>query len=249
MNHLKSRQTVPTQWRWWRRKKKRKKKLTLAGKGRGKMKVAKKEGVFDPTMFLTVIVNKEKVVKEKVDWRRPLPYNEKLRRAKPDEERQALAVAQVGVKEALKGRFRKSVVEYPHRCVEAARPRPILDLAVVKGATLVGSERNYAVVMGSVEQSLANWAFKTGGTLALAPHNIHVSEGGREEGRDTYTTRRRNHIGHLTLNLTKVGQESFSPSSDAPLSPSDTFSLLANKERRRRSSSNTSSPPRFDRCS
>merc|ERR1719234_1182814 len=243
MNHLKSRQTVPTQWRWWRRKKKRKKKLTLAGKGRGKMKVAKKEGVFDPTMFLTVIVNKEKVVKEKVDWRRPLPYNEKLRRAKTDEERQALAVAQVGAKEALKGRFRKSVVEYPHRCVEAARPRPILDLGVVKGVTLVGSERNYAVVMGSLEQSLADWASKTGGTLALAPHNIHVSEGGREEGRDTYTTRRRNHIGHLTLNLTKIGAGHGSFSSlDGPLSPSDTRSPSTTKERRRRSSSQSSSP-------
>jgi len=214
------------------------------------MKVAKKEGEFDPTLFATVIVNKEKVVKEKVDWRRPLPYNEKLRRAKTDEERQALAVAQVGVKEALKGRFRKSVVEYPHRCVEAARPRPILDLAVVKGAMLVSNGRNYAVVMGSLEQSLAGWASKTGGTLALAPHNIHVSEGGREEGRDTYTTRRRNHIGHLTLNLTRIGagHGSFS-SSDGPLSPSDTRSPPATKERRRRSSSQSSSPSRFDSCS
>ena len=237
------------------KEKKRKKKQTLAagggrGRGRGKMKVGKKEGEFDPTLFATVIVNKEKVVKEErtVDWRRPLPYNEKLRRAKTDEERQALAVAQVGMKEALKGRFRKSVVEYPHRCVEAPRPRPILDLAVVKGATLVSSERNYAVVMGPMEQSLAAWASKTGGTLALAPHNIHVSEGGREEGRDTYTTRRRNYIGHLTLNLTKVGagHESFS-SSDAPLSPPGTSSLSATKEkRRRRSSSQSSSPPRWN---
>merc|ERR1719370_400153 len=233
------------------KEKKRKKKAapsTGAGRGRPKKKQAKREGEFDPTMFATVIVNKDKVVKEdlKADWRRPLPYNEKLRRAKTEEERQALAVAQVGVKEALKGRFRKSVVEYPHRCVEAPRPRPILDLSVVKGATLVSSDRNYAVVMGPLEQSLAGWASNTGGTLALAPHNIHVSEGGREEGRDTYTTRRRNYIGHLTLNLTKVGagHESFS-SSDAPLSSSYPCSPSATRERRRLSSQ-TSSPPRWN---
>merc|ERR1719495_1114033 len=189
--------------------KKRKKKAapsTGAGRGRPKKKQAKREGEFDPTMFATVIVNKDKVVKEDlmVDWRRPLPYNEKLRRAKTEEERQALAVAQVGVKEALKRRFRKNVVEYPHRCVEAPRPRPLLDLAVVNGATLVSSERNYAVVMGLNERSLATWACSAGGTLALAPHNIHVAQGGKEEGRDSYTTRRKDNIGHLTINMTKV---------------------------------------------
>jgi len=232
------------------KEKKRRKKMTLAGgAGRGKKKVAKTEGEFDPTLHATVIVSKEKVGREKgrsVDWQRPLPYNEKLRRAKTEEERQALAVAQVGVKEALKGRFRKSVVEYPHRCVEAPRPRPLLDLAVVNGATLVSSERNYAVVMGLNEQSLAGWASKTGGTLALAPHNVHVAEGGSKGGRDTYTTRRRNHIGHLTLNLTKIGagHESFS-SSDAPLSPSYPCSPSATRERRRLSSQ-TSSPPRWN---
>ena len=226
------------------KEKKRRKKLTLAGgAGRGKKKVAKKEGEFDPTLHATVIVSKEKVVKEKgrtVDWQRPLPYNEKLRRAKTEEERQALAVAQVGVKEALKGRFRKSVVEYPHRCVEAPRTRPVLDLAVVRGAVLVSSERNYAVVVGPSEQSLAGWASKTGGTLALAPHNVHVAEGGREGGRDTYTTRRRDNIGHLTLNLTKVGagQESFS-SSDAPLMPSSHTNSPS------RLNSWSSSPPRL----
>ena len=237
------------------KEKKRRKKLTLAGgAGRGKKKVEKKEGEFDPTLHATVIISKERVGREKertVDWRRPLPYNEKLRRAKTEEERQALAVAQVGVKEALKGRFRKSVVEYPHRCVEAPRLRPVLDLGVVKGAALVSSERNYAVVVGPSEQSLAGWASKTGGTLALAAHNVHVAEGARDGGRDTYTTRRRNNIGHLTLNLTKVGagQESFS-SSDAPLSPSDACSPSAARERRRRRpSSQTSSPPRLNSCS
>ena len=38
-----------------------------------------------------------------------------------------------------------------------------------------------AVVMGSLEQSLAAWASSAGGTLALAPHNIHVAQGGKEE--------------------------------------------------------------------
>merc|ERR1719370_2555479 len=125
---------------------------TGAGRGRPKKKQAKREGEFDPTMFATVIVNKDK---------------------------------------ALKGRFRKNVVEYPHRCVEAPRPRPIIDLASVKGSTLISEERNYAVVMGSLEQSLAAWASSAGGTLALAPHNIHVAQGGKEEGRDSYTTRRK----------------------------------------------------------
>merc|ERR1719357_2543833 len=243
------------------KEKKKKKKAapsTGVGRGRPKKKQAKREGEFDPTMFATVIVNKDKVVKEdlKADWRRPLPYNEKLRRAKTEEERQALAVAQVGVKEALKGRFRKNVVEYPHRCVEAPRPRPIIDLASVKGSTLISQERNYAVVMGSLEQSLATWACSAGGTLALAPHNIHVAQGGKEEGRDSYTTRRKDNIGHLTINMTKVeaGQGS-SSSMDVSLESNEAASPIQdwNKERspslspRRpspRALSPSSSPPR-----
>jgi len=221
------------------KEKKRKKKAapsTGAGRGRPKKKQAKREGEFDPTMFATVIVNKDKVVKEdlKADWRRPLPYNEKLRRAKTEEERQALAVAQVGVKEALKGRFRKNVVEYPHRCVEAPRPRPIIDLASVKGSTLISEERNYAVVMGSLEQSLATWACSAGGTLALAPHNIHVAQGGKEEGRDSYTTRRKDNIGHLTINMTKVeaGQGS-SSSLDVSLESYEADSPIQESNRQR----------------
>ena len=56
------------------KEKKRKKAApsTGAGRGRPKKKQAKREGEFDPTMFATVIVNKDKVVKEdlKADWRR-----------------------------------------------------------------------------------------------------------------------------------------------------------------------------------
>jgi len=242
------------------KEKKRKKKAapsTGAGRGRPKKKQAKREGEFDPTMFATVIVNKDKVVKEdlKADWRRPLPYNEKLRRAKTDEERQALAVAQVGVKEALKGRFRKNVVEYPHRCVEAPRPRPILDLAAVNGKSMISEERNYAVVMGSLEQSLAAWASSAGGTLALAPHNIHVAQGGKE-GRDSYTTRRKDNIGHLTINMTKAeaGQGS-SSSLDVSLESDEAASPIQEQNRERSPSlsplraspqalSPSSSPPR-----
>merc|ERR1719167_457991 len=241
--------------------KKRKKKAapsTGGGRGRPKKKQAKREGEFDPTMFATVIVNKDKVVKEdlKADWRRPQPYNEKLRRAKTDEERQALAVAQVGVKEALKGRFRKNVVEYLHRCVEAPRPRPILDLAAVNGKSMISEERKYAVVMGSLEQSLAAWASSAGGTLALAPHNIHVAQGGKEEGRDSYTTRRKDIIGHLTINMTKVeaGQGS-SSSLDVSLESKEAASPIQDWNRKRSVSlsprrpspqalSPSSSPPR-----
>merc|ERR1719403_20878 len=224
------------------KEKKRKKKAapsTGAGRGRPKKKQAKREGEFDPTMFATVIVNKDKVVKEdlKADWHRPQPYNEKLRRAKTDEERQALAVAQVGVKEALKGRFRKNVVEYPHRCVEAPRPRPILDLAAVNGKSMISEERKYAVLMGSLEQSLAAWASSAGGTLALAPHNIHVAQGGKEEGRDSYTTRRKDNIGHLTLNMTKVeaGQGS-SSSLDVSLECNEAASPIQDWNRKRSAS-------------
>ena len=57
--------------------KKRKKKAapsTGVGRGRPRKKQAKREGEFDPTMFATVIVNKDKVVKEdlKADWHRYL---------------------------------------------------------------------------------------------------------------------------------------------------------------------------------
>ena len=59
------------------KEKKRKKKTlpsTGAGRGRPKKKQAKREGEFDPTMFATVIVNKDKVAKDDlmVDWRRYL---------------------------------------------------------------------------------------------------------------------------------------------------------------------------------
>ena len=57
------------------KEKKRKKKAapsTGVGRGRPKKKQAKREGEFDPTMFATVIVNKDKVVNDDlmVDWRR-----------------------------------------------------------------------------------------------------------------------------------------------------------------------------------
>ena len=50
-----------------------------------------------------------------MDWNRPQPYNEKLRLTRTEEERLALARTQVGMVDALKGKYRKRAIEYPHR--------------------------------------------------------------------------------------------------------------------------------------
>jgi hypothetical protein len=88
----------------------RRKKISMKKK---EAKVA--EGTFNPAGHATLRGAGVAVASGAEGWRRPQPYNEKLRRAGTEEERQALAVSQVGTVAALKGRFRKRAVEYPHR--------------------------------------------------------------------------------------------------------------------------------------
>ena len=47
------------------------------------------------------------------------------------------------------------------------------------------------------DRALTVWAEGAGGSLALKPHNIHVAEEGRQEGREQYSTRRRDRVQQL----------------------------------------------------
>lgn len=173
----------------------RRKKMTM------KKKATVAEGTFNPALHATLLGAGAAGAGGAEAWRRPQPYNEKLRRAGTEEERQALAVSHggVGMVDVLKGRFRKRAAEYPHRCVDAPLPRRALDLQVVPGPDLVAAARNYTVALRAGDRSLATQAAGYGGSLALAAHNVHVVEGGLETARDKYTTRRREKIGHLTF--------------------------------------------------
>lgn len=87
-----------------------KKKMPRKGK-----KEAIPEGAYNPAQHATSLGDKEEAKGGSADWRRPQPYNEKLRRVKTDADRQALASTQVGVVDVLKGKYRKRAVEYPHK--------------------------------------------------------------------------------------------------------------------------------------
>ena len=89
------------------------------------------------------------------------------------------------------------------RCVEAPKPRPMLDLQVLPGSDLAAASRNYRVMLGPEDRSLAQWCTSTGGTLALAAHNIHVAGEGRLETREKYGTRRHDKIESLTFDSEK----------------------------------------------
>ena len=89
------------------------------------------------------------------------------------------------------------------RCVEAPKPRPMLDLQVLSGSDLAAASRNYRVMLGQEDRSLAQWCTSTGGTLALAAHNIHVAGEGRLETREKYGTRRHDKIESLTFDSEK----------------------------------------------
>ena len=105
---------------------------------------------------------------------RPMPYNEKLRRARGSlEDIMAIATSQVGKVDVLKDRFRKKMKEYPHRCVESEE-RKIVDMRVVSGRSMV--RRNYMVLVRTQDKFLSEMAVGAGGTLAMMAHNIHVAE-------------------------------------------------------------------------
>ena len=73
-------------------------------------------GSYDPTLHATSLTASTDY-STGADWRKPMPYNEKLRRAQTDGEKRDLGQTQVGLVDVLKGRYRKRAVEYPHRLV------------------------------------------------------------------------------------------------------------------------------------
>ena len=79
---------------------------------------------------------------------------------------------------------------------------------VLTGDKLAAASRDYKVMMRLGDVSLARWAERTGGCLALAPHNVHVAEEGRKEGREQYGTRWRDRVGQLVYREQgQAGQE------------------------------------------
>jgi len=169
-----------------------------------KLKLTKKKTVpvgYNPLIHTSLLGKRDKDM-QRQDYSRPMPYNEKLRRARGSlEDAMAIADSQVGKVDVLKGRYRKKAKEYPHRCVESEE-RKLVDLRVVSGRSMV--RRNYMVLMRSQDKFLSEMAVGAGGTLAMMAHNIHVAEEvmvgeERERVRESYGTRRKNKIEHATF--------------------------------------------------
>jgi len=164
-----------------------------------KKKVA---GGFNPLLHTVSLGKKEKDI-PKQDFSLPMPYNEKLRRARGRlEDITAIAESQVGIVEVTKGRFRRKHKEYPFRCIESEERR-MVDKSVVSGSDMV--KRKYKVVLKSQDKFIAEMAVDAGGSLAMMGHNIHVAEDtdmniNENVVHKRYGTRRKNRIEHATFN-------------------------------------------------
>jgi len=167
-------------------------------------KKTKPEG-YNPLIFTSLLGQKDGDLQNQ-DYLRPMPYNEKLRRARnnPDDV-MMIAKSQVGTVDLLKGKFRKKMREYPYRCVEPASRR-VVDIRVMSGRNIV--KRKYMVMMRSQDRFLSEMTVSAGGSLALMAHNIHVADGvalGEDIDvvRESYGTRRKNKIEQLTFDTLK----------------------------------------------
>jgi len=129
---------------------------------------------FNPLLHAASVMSREEAsVRGEEDWRRPMPYNEKLARASTEEEFMRLGETQAGKVEVLKGRWRRGPKQWPHRCVEA-RNRGSIDVRTPSGLTI--TNRNYMCLFKTQDRDLAELAISAGGTLALMAHNIFVVE-------------------------------------------------------------------------
>ena len=159
-------------------------------------------GGFNPLLHTVLLGKKEKDI-QKQDYSSPMPYNEKLRRARGRlEDITTIAESQVGIVEVTKGRFRRKPKEYPFRCIESEERR-MVDKSVVSGSDMV--RRKYKVLMKSQDKFIAEMTVDAGGSLALMGHNIHVAEDTNvniDENvvRERYGTRRKNRIEHASFN-------------------------------------------------
>jgi len=167
-------------------------------------KKVKPEG-YNPLIYTSLLGQKDEDLQNQ-DYLRPMPYNEKLRRARnnPDDV-MTIAKSQVGTVDLLKGKFRKKMREYPYRCVEPASRR-VVDIRVVSGRNIV--KRQYMVLMRSQDRFLSEMTVSAGGSLALVAHNIHVADGvalgeDMDVVRESYGTRRKNKIEHSTFDTLK----------------------------------------------
>jgi len=163
------------------------------------------EGSYNPLIHTSLLGIKDGDM-QKQDYSRPMPYNEKLRRARnnPDDV-MAIAKSQVGTVDLLKSKYRKKMREYPYRCVEPVS-RKRVDLKIVSGRFI--AKRQYMVLMRSQDRFLSEMTVNAGGSLALMAHNIHVAEDNfcgedMETVRESYGTRRKNKIEHSTFDTIK----------------------------------------------
>ena len=105
------------------------------------------------------------------DLMRPMPYNEKLRRGGGENSR-AIAETQVSRLEVLRGRYRKEPTVYPYRRVASLPRQTPGDREPVSGRCLL--RRSYATSLTGQDRLLAEMAVRSGGSLHLSGHNIHV---------------------------------------------------------------------------
>jgi len=171
---------------------------------------------YNPLMNVMALGKGEGVKKEGEDtikdFTQPMPYNEKLKLAKSDEHFHTIAMAQEGIMDVLKGRYRKHPKPWPlikvKRCGPLSKPvdfEPLLrvesrrerrEREVKKARRWVG--REYICKMDRQGNRLADLADKAGGTLHLPGHNVEV-EADKEMGEALYETRRKEKLGGLVV--------------------------------------------------
>ncbi|XP_023339918.1 uncharacterized protein LOC111710117 isoform X2 [Eurytemora carolleeae] len=130
--------------------------------------------------------------KDEKAWNRPMPYNEKLRRASTNAEVREIAenFSNLSKWMIIKDRFRKGAKPLP-RIVITEEWRKIEDIRIPQIHDLYS--RDYGVRTRPRDIRLAELARKSGGTLHLSGHNIKVQTSSRpDDDHKSYKFRSRN---------------------------------------------------------
>lgn len=171
---------------------------------------------YNPLIHVMALGKGERIKKEgggnAKDFTQPMPYNEKLKLAKSDEDFHDIAEAQEKIVDVVKGRYRKHSKPWPRitvkRCGTLKKPvdfEPLLKIEgrrerrekeVRKARKWVG--REYMCLMDRQGRRLADLADEAGGILHLPGHNV-VVEADKEVDESVYETRRKEKLGGLVV--------------------------------------------------
>merc|ERR1719186_2089888 len=144
-----------------------------------------------------------------------MPYNEKLKRAKDDEDFRTIAMIQEErILDVLKGRYRKQATPWPRVTIKRGGPfrkpvdfEPLLkpENGWEKRKREMKKARNwvmreYLCKMDRQGTRIADFAAKAGGTLHLPGHNV-VLEEEKEAEEMLYETRRKEKLGGIVVKV------------------------------------------------